>query len=180
MTVVQASQEDIRVAYKRLALVQLHLFVQAELGPLHLCQIKLVPCLQVWHPDRNPHCDRRVAQDKFQAIQQAYSGMCLCSIQSGVCSMILRASMCVLFCCILAVLHFWFCIAVLSRPERRQAYHLECLDCWDMKVLWLHTDVMTMHGILLTPTFSQYYPAVRNLHSLLVSVGNGLQYIVAL
>lgn len=35
MTVVQASQEEIRVAYKRLALVQLHLFVQAELGPLH-------------------------------------------------------------------------------------------------------------------------------------------------
>ncbi|DBA86540.1 TPA: hypothetical protein ACH3X2_005509 [Trebouxia sp. C0005] len=64
-----ASQEDIRVAYKRLALL--------------------------WHPDRNPHCDRRVAQDKFQAIQQAYS--------------------------------------VLSRPDRRQAYHLECLDCWDMK-----------------------------------------------
>ena len=36
MIVVQASQEDIRVAYKRLALVQLHLFVQAELGPLCL------------------------------------------------------------------------------------------------------------------------------------------------
>ncbi len=49
-----------------------------------------------------------------------------------------------------------------------------------MKVLWLYTDVMTMHGILLTPTFSHYYPAVHNLHSLLVSVGNGLQYIVAL
>ncbi len=49
-----------------------------------------------------------------------------------------------------------------------------------MKVLRFHTDVMTMHGILLTPTCSQYYPAVHNLHSLLVSVGNGLQYIVAL
>ena len=90
MTVVQASQEEIRVAYKRLALVQqLHLFVQAELGPLHLRQANLVLYLQVWHPDRNPHCDRRVAQDKFQAIQQAYSGTCLCSIQSGNCSMIL-------------------------------------------------------------------------------------------
>ncbi len=49
-----------------------------------------------------------------------------------------------------------------------------------MKVPWLHTDVMTMHGTLLTPSSPQYYPAVRNVHSLLVSVGNGLQYIVAL
>lgn len=64
-----ASEEEIRVAYKRLALL--------------------------WHPDRNPQCIREVAQDKFQAIQQAYS--------------------------------------VLSRPDRRKAYHLECLDCWDMK-----------------------------------------------
>ena len=39
---------------------------------------------------------------------------------------------------------------------------------------------MTMHGILLTPTFSRYHPAVHNLHSLLMFVGNGLQYIVAL
>lgn len=53
-------------------------------------------------------------------------------------------------------------------------YHLECLDCWDMKVLKLHTDVMTMHGILLTPMLSQYYLAVRNLQSLLVPVGYGL------
>ncbi|KAL0052983.1 hypothetical protein WJX82_010907 [Trebouxia sp. C0006] len=89
MTVVQASQEEIRVAYKRLALV--------------------------WHPDRNPHCDRRVAQDKFQAIQQAYS--------------------------------------VLSRPERRQAYHLECLDCWDMKeYLSNFRDlVLTLSGLGLQP-----------------------------
>ena len=92
MTVVQASQEEIRVAYKRLALVQLHLSVQAELGPSHLRQVNLVLYVQVWHPDRNPHCDRRVAQDKFQAIQQAYSGMCLRSIQTGNCSMTLRAS----------------------------------------------------------------------------------------
>ncbi len=41
ITFVQASQEDIRVAYKRLALVRLRLFVQAKLGPLHLRQTNL-------------------------------------------------------------------------------------------------------------------------------------------
>lgn len=78
-----ATQDDIRVAYKRLALL--------------------------WHPDRHPHCDRKATLDKFQAIQAAYS--------------------------------------VLGRPERRQAYHLECLDCWDMKEY-----LNNFKDLLLTPS----------------------------
>ncbi|KAL3141419.1 hypothetical protein ABBQ32_004988 [Trebouxia sp. C0010 RCD-2024] len=65
-----ASHEEIRSAYKRLALL--------------------------WHPDRNSQCLRDLALAKFRALQQAYS--------------------------------------VLSRPDRRKAYHMEFLECWDMRV----------------------------------------------
>lgn len=78
---LQASEEEIRVAYKRLALVRL----APELSFLlcyqrDMCSYITSLLMQLWHPDRNPQCIRAVAQAKFQAIQQAYSGMLLLSL----------------------------------------------------------------------------------------------------
>ena len=114
---LQASDEEIRIAYKRLALVRPALWL-VLLTPSVEAANKLV--MQVWHPDRNTQCVRALALDKFRAIQQAYSGMwlhafgwqCWCNDSEA-----------------------WTCVpAVLSRPDRRKAYHMEFLECWDMKV----------------------------------------------
>lgn len=119
---VQATGEEIRLAYKRLALVRsvlcLLVGIVVALFASFLTSILL---LQFWHPDRNPHCDTELAKNTFQAIQQAYSGM-----QHCVPGLPLFRS---------ATFKKDLHSAVLSRPERRQAYHLECLDSWDMKVI---------------------------------------------
>lgn len=84
-----ASHEEIRSAYKRLALL--------------------------WHPDRNSQCLRDLALAKFRALQQAYS--------------------------------------VLSRPDRRKAYHMEFLECWDMREYLTHFRelLLTVSGLDLQP-----------------------------